>query len=63
MIGAALYMTVVEVLGLGLGALLRNTAAGISCLFGLLLVLPVIMRRLPSSWSEPISKYLPSSAG
>jgi len=62
-IGAALYLTVVGLLGIGLGALLRNTAAGISSLFGLLFVLPIIVRFLPSSWADPINKYLPSSAG
>ncbi|MGW5237726.1 hypothetical protein ACWEOW_02195 [Monashia sp. NPDC004114] len=62
-IGAALYLTVVGLLGLGLGALLRNTAGGISALFGILLVVPVIVRFLPTSWSDPINKYLPSTAG
>ena len=55
MLGAALYLTVVGVLGLGLGALLRNTAAGISALFGVLFVLPIIVRFLPSSWADPIT--------
>ena len=62
-IGSALYLTVVGLLGLALGALLRNTAAGISSLFGVLFVLPIIVHFLPSSWSDPIDKYLPSSAG
>jgi ABC-2 type transport system permease protein len=62
-IGAALFLTVVGLLGIGLGALLRNTAGGISTLFGLLFVLPIIVRFLPSSWSDPIDKYLPSNAG
>jgi ABC-2 type transport system permease protein len=62
-IGSALYLCVVGLLGLGLGALLRNTAAGISTLFGILFVLPIIVHFLPSSWSTPIDKYLPSSAG
>ncbi len=62
-LGAALYLTVVGVLGLGLGALLRNTAAGISALFGVLFVLPIIVRFLPSSWAEPIDKYLPNTVG
>jgi ABC-2 type transport system permease protein len=62
-IGAALFLTVVGLLGIGLGALLRNTAGGISTLFGLLFVLPIIVRFLPSSWSDPINKYLPSNAG
>lgn len=62
-IGAALYLTVVGVLGLALGALVRNTAGAISTLFGILFVLPIIVHFLPSSWSDPIDKYLPSSAG
>jgi len=62
-VGSALYLTVVGLLGLGLGALLRTTAAAISTLFGVLLVLPIIVRFLPSSWSTPIDKYLPSTAG
>ncbi len=62
-IGAALYLTGIGLLGLGIGALLRNTAAGISTLFGVLFVLPIIVRFLPSSWSTPIDKYLPSTLG
>lgn len=62
-LGAALYLTVVGLLGLGLGALLRNTAAAISTLFGLLFVLPIIVHFLPSSFSDAVDKYLPSSAG
>ena len=62
-IGGALYLTVVGVLGIGLGSLLRSTAAGISALFGVLFVLPIIVRLLPTSVSDPVGKYLPSSAG
>jgi ABC-type transport system involved in multi-copper enzyme maturation permease subunit len=62
-IGAALYLTLIGVLGIGLGALLRNTAAAISSLFGLLFVLPIIMNFLPSSFSSAVDKYLPGSAG
>jgi ABC-2 type transport system permease protein len=62
-IGAALYVTVVGVLGLALGALLRNTAGGIATLFGLLFVVPVVVHFLPSSWADPIDKYLPNTAG
>ena len=62
-IGAALYLTVVGLLGLALGALLRNTAGAIATLFGLLLILPLIVSFLPSSWSDKIDKYLPGSAG
>ena len=61
--GSALYLTGVGLLGLGLGALLRNTAGAISTLFALLFVVPVVVHFLPSSWSDAIGKYLPSNAG
>ena len=61
--GSALYLTGVGLLGLGLGALLRNTAGAISTLFGLLFVVPVVVHFLPASWNDAIAKYLPSNAG
>lgn len=61
--GAALYLTLVGLLGVALGAMLRATAGGIATLFGLLLVLPLIVHFLPSQWSVHIDKYLPSNAG
>jgi ABC-2 type transport system permease protein len=62
-IGAALYLTVVGLLGIGLGALLRSTAGAISALFGLLLVVPILANFLPSGWGDTVTKYLTSNAG
>ena len=62
-LGSALFLTAVGVLGLGLGALLRNTAAATASLFGLLLVVPILAGFLPGGWGERVSKYLPYSAG
>ena len=62
-IGGALYLTVVALLGIGLAAVLRHTAGAISTLFGLLLVLPILARFLPSDWAANVNKYLPSNAG
>jgi ABC-2 type transport system permease protein len=62
-IGGALYLTLVGLFGLGLGAILRSTAGGISAFAGILFVLPPLMNVLPSSWNHAISPYLPSSAG
>jgi ABC-type transport system involved in multi-copper enzyme maturation permease subunit len=62
-IGVALYLTVVVVIGVGLGAILRNVAGAIATLVGVLLVLPVIASALPTTWAERINKYLPSNAG
>ncbi len=62
-LGSALYLAGVGLLGLGLGALLRNTAGAISTLFALLFVVPVVVHFLPASWNDAIAKYLPSNAG
>ena len=50
-------------LGVALGALVRNTAGGIATLAGVLFVLPGIAAILPNSWGDSINPYLPSSAG
>jgi ABC-type transport system involved in multi-copper enzyme maturation permease subunit len=62
-VGTALFLTVLGALGVGLGALIRNTAGGIAALVGLLFVLPGITALLPSSTGDAISPYLPFSAG
>jgi ABC-type transport system involved in multi-copper enzyme maturation permease subunit len=62
-LGGALYLTLVGLFGLGIGAILRNTAGGISTLAGVLFVLPPLLSVLPASWHDAISPYLPSNAG
>ncbi len=62
-LGGALYLTVVGLLGVGLGFLIRNTAGAIATLFGLLLVLPAIAAALPASLYNDVFRYLPMVAG
>jgi ABC-2 type transport system permease protein len=62
-IGAALYLTVVGLFGLGLGAIVRNTAGGIALFAGIMFVLPPLMNVLPTSWNNAASPYLPLAAG
>lgn len=62
-IGAGVYMLLVGIIGMALGGILRNTAAGISSLVALFFVIPPIMDLLPASWSDHIAPYLPSNAG
>ena len=62
-VGAALYMTVLAVMCVGIGAILRNTAAGIAAYVALLFVLPGIVAILPASINHSVSKYLPLNAG
>jgi ABC-2 type transport system permease protein len=62
-IGTALFLTVLGILAIGIGALVRNTAGGIALFVFLLFVLPGISDILPSSVNESISPYLPLNAG
>jgi ABC-type transport system involved in multi-copper enzyme maturation permease subunit len=61
-VGTALYLTVLGLLSLGIGGLLRKTAGAICAVVGILFVLPVVASFLPSSLSG-VQKYLPSDAG
>jgi ABC-2 type transport system permease protein len=62
-LGGALYLAAVGLLGLGLGALLRSTAAAVGALFGLLFAPQILVGFLPSTWSDHIYGYLPAPAG
>jgi ABC-2 type transport system permease protein len=62
-LGAGLYLAAIGAFGLALGALLRNTAAGIATLTGLLFVVPPIVEVLPQDWADTIGRYLPGNAG
>jgi ABC-2 type transport system permease protein len=62
-VGTALYLTVLGVLCVAIGALVRNSAGGISTFVALLFVLPGIVAILPSSVGNAIDPYLPSNAG
>jgi len=60
--GAGLYLTLVGLLGAGIGWVVRSTAGAISALVGLLLILPILMASL-GSWAHPFVKYMPGNAG
>ncbi|SCL17076.1 ABC-type transport system involved in multi-copper enzyme maturation, permease component [Micromonospora nigra] len=62
-LGAAVYLAGVGVLGMAVGALLRNTAGAITTVVALLLVVPGVISLLPESVSDAVSPYLPSNAG
>jgi ABC-type transport system involved in multi-copper enzyme maturation permease subunit len=61
-LGVALFMAVLAVFTVSLGALIRNTAGGIATFAGILFVLPGIVAILSSSVRSAINPYLPSSA-
>jgi ABC-2 type transport system permease protein len=61
-IGASLYLTVIAIIGVALGALLRRTAAGLGVFAGAFLVVPLVAAYLPAS-IKGFAPYLPSNAG
>ena len=59
-IGSALYITLCGLFAFAAAAIIRNTAATITAMIGLLFVLPVLVNMLP--WRNDLVRWLPSSA-
>ena len=62
-IGAGVYLAVIGLLAMAIGALVRGTAAGISAVMALLFVLPGVFGVLPSSWRNQLEEFWPTQAG
>ena len=62
-IGIALYITLCGLFAFAAAAIIRNTAATITAMIGLLFVIPVLVNLLPHSWGDDLVRWLPSSAG
>jgi hypothetical protein len=62
-IGMGIDAALAGLMGLALGALLRNTAWSITTGVAITFVLPLIFNFLPSSWSNPLLEYWPTEAG
>jgi ABC-type transport system involved in multi-copper enzyme maturation permease subunit len=62
-VGGAIYLTLIGLLAVGLGFLIRNTAGAIAALFGIVLVAPILAAALPAPYSNDVNKYLPLNAG
>jgi ABC-2 type transport system permease protein len=61
--GAGLYLTVLGLFGLGLGAVIRSSAGAVASLLGVLFVPSLLVNLLPQSWQDSIGAYLPMNAG
>jgi ABC-type transport system involved in multi-copper enzyme maturation permease subunit len=61
-VGSSLYLTVVVIIGLALGALHRKTAAGLSVFAAVFFVVPIVVGALPQKITG-FAPYLPSNAG
>jgi hypothetical protein len=60
--GAGLYLAVLALAGLGLGAILRSSAGAITMLLGALFIPTLILALLPASWQDTVGPYLPMNA-
>lgn len=63
LLGMVLYLTVVALIGLGVGLLMRNVAGSIGTVTAGLLLVPGLMAGLlPDSWGPALLKFMPSEA-
>lgn len=62
-LGVPLYLTVVALLALAVGFMLRHTAGAIFTIVGLFLVLPIVFSMVPLDILQDIAPYLPSESG
>ncbi|NKZ08744.1 ABC transporter permease [Actinomadura latina] len=62
-IGGGLYLAMLGLFALAIGAIVRHTAGGITGVIGFVLVLAPLAMLLPGSIGEHVHAYLPSEAG
>lgn len=62
-IGGGMYLAMLGLFSLALGAIIRHTAAGITGVIGFVLVLAPLAQLLPGSLGKHVHAYLPSEAG
>ena len=67
LVGGAGYLALVGVIAMGIGLLVRSSAAGIASAVGLLLIVPIVLRIVggvtSALWPGNVSSFLPSEAG
>jgi ABC-2 type transport system permease protein len=63
-IGSVLYLGLIALLSLGVGAIVRDTAGAISVVLGLLFTFPMVAMFVNDPrWHERLEKYAPMTAG
>lgn len=62
-LGTALYLTAIGVLGGAVGWIVRNTPGALVSFLGLVLVVPVLFGNLLGNWGKDVAQFLPSEAG
>jgi ABC-2 type transport system permease protein len=60
---AAAYLTLVGLLGLAVGALVRSATSSLAVLVGALLLVPALGPGLPGAWGDFFARFWPITAG
>ncbi|GAA2006613.1 ABC transporter permease subunit [Catenulispora subtropica] len=63
LLGAGLYLTMLGLFAMAIGALVRHTAGAITAVIGFVLVLAPLAQLLPGSLGKHVHAYLPTEAG
>jgi ABC-type transport system involved in multi-copper enzyme maturation permease subunit len=61
--GAGLYMAMLGLFALAIGAIIRHTAGAITAVLGLVLIVSQLTSLLPGSWGAHIDAWMPTNAG
>jgi ABC-2 type transport system permease protein len=56
---AGVYLALIAVIGLGIGAIVRRSAAAIAIIAGLIFALPPVMLALPAGTQHAVQRFLP----
>ena len=60
--GMAYFLAIIALFGLGVGTVLRHSAAGITAVLGVLLLLPMVLQYIALEWVQQLMVYLPVPA-
>ncbi len=64
-LATALYLALISLFALSIGAMMRHSAGAISTVLGIMLLVPIILNILSNfvSWADKITKWLPTEVG
>jgi ABC-2 type transport system permease protein len=63
LLGGALYLALLTVFALAVGAMVRAGAGAIAIVLGILLVIPSVLAAIPVEWVQEAGRYMLSTAG
>jgi hypothetical protein len=62
-LGTGVYLTLIGLIGMAIGWIVRSTPGALVTYLGTILVIPVIFADVLGHWGQQVAKFLPSQAG